>query len=121
MSDDEKSEISFFDDDLRELNVKQITADKKFVSTDHVPAHLEISADPDQILIDDLNALDRELAENQSLPILEASNVGAPPDDTDTESDGSATDISSIELPGLEYNVSSNLNKHDLNSGKERN
>ena len=101
MSDDEKSEISFFDDDLRELNVKQINADKKFVSTDHVAAHLEISADPDQVIIDDLNALGQELAENRSLSILEASNVGAPPDDTDTESDGSITDISSMELAGL--------------------
>ena len=98
MSDDEKSETSFFDDDLRQLNVKHIDADRKFVSTDNVPIHLEISTDPYEVIINDLDALNRELGEDTSVSLLEVSNVAPPPDDTDTESDGSLTDISSFEL-----------------------
>lgn len=97
MSDDEKSE-SFFDDDLRQLNVQHIDADRKFVSTDNVPVHLEISTDPYEVIINDLDALNRELGEDVPVSNLEASNVAPPPDDTDTESDGSLTDISSFEF-----------------------
>ena len=37
---------SFFDDDLTKLNVRQIQTDQeKFVSTDEVPSHLEMTVD----------------------------------------------------------------------------
>ena len=37
---------SFFDDDLTKLNVRQIQTDhEKFVSTEEVPSHLEMTVD----------------------------------------------------------------------------
>ena len=79
----------------KDLQVRQIEADQKFISTESVPAHLEISADPYEIILNDLDQLDSEL--NRSTH-LETSLVGQPPSDTETETDGSETDVSSIEL-----------------------
>ena len=81
----------------KDLQIRQIDADQKFISTDSVPAHLEISADPYEIILNDLDQLDNEL-ENSTK--METSLVGQPPSDTETETDGSDTDVSSIELRG---------------------